>query len=362
MDYDKSPREGRVFCTRAWEQSKILLKRLSFLGGGLIAVVLVFGLFVYPTYASIGSFFDELFVRDVSGETTPPSKNSQTIPLLTASFNVNPTISYRADITVSEDGTLSADNGPIGDRVEVSPVSSHDQISVYVVRDGDSLAQIAQMFDVSKETIIWANDLSGNKIKPGQILTILPVSGIIHIVKKGDTLSSIAKKYKIDVENVAGFNDLSDGAVLIAGDELIIPNGKLQQMVPSTPMRTSSPKVYKQVTAGYYQSPLASYRRTQGFHGNNGVDLAAPIGSPIYASASGKVIISTTGGWNGGYGVYVVISHPNGTQTLYAHNKENVVNVGDQVKQGDIISSIGLSGRTTGPHVHFEVRGAKNPF
>jgi murein DD-endopeptidase MepM/ murein hydrolase activator NlpD len=67
-------------------------------------------------------------------------------------------------------------------------------------------------------------------------------------------------------------------------------------------------------------------------------------------------------GWNGGYGKYIVISHPNGTQTLYAHNLENYVSVGDAVVRGQIIGSVGSTGKSTGPHLHFEVRGAKNPF
>ena len=80
------------------------------------------------------------------------------------------------------------------------------------------------------------------------------------------------------------------------------------------------------------------------------------------ASASGEVIISRAGGWNGGYGSYVVIKHSNGTQTLYAHNSRNNVSVGDYVNQGDIIAFVGSTGKSTGPHVHFEIRGARNPF
>ena len=108
--------------------------------------------------------------------------------------------------------------------------------------------------------------------------------------------------------------------------------------------------------------PISGGRKSQGIHGHNGVDLAAPVGTPIMASASGKVIISRTGGYNGGYGTYVVISHSNGTQTLYAHMSDNYVTVGESVSQGQTIGEIGMTGRTTGPHIHFEVRGASNPF
>jgi len=114
---------------------------------------------------------------------------------------------------------------------------------------------------------------------------------------------------------------------------------------------------------GYYGHPIPSgARRTQGLHGYNGVDLGAPNGTPVVASAAGTVIISRQGGWNGGYGNYVVISHGNGTQTLYAHLSSNTVQTGDSVLQGQMIGYVGSTGRSTGAHLHIEVRGAKNPF
>jgi murein DD-endopeptidase MepM/ murein hydrolase activator NlpD len=112
----------------------------------------------------------------------------------------------------------------------------------------------------------------------------------------------------------------------------------------------------------YYSCPTTGVL-TQGLHGRNSVDIAAPVGTPLLASASGIVTISKSNGtWNGGYGNFVVISHDNGTQTLYAHMRNTVVAPGEKVYQGTKIGYIGVSGMTTGPHVHFEVRGAKNPF
>ena len=102
--------------------------------------------------------------------------------------------------------------------------------------------------------------------------------------------------------------------------------------------------------------------RTQGLHGYNGVDLASPSGTLIRAAASGDVIVSKSSGWNGGYGLYAVIRHNNGTQTLYAHNSLNLVTVGEHVVRGQIIGRVGSTGKSTGPHLHFEVRGARNPF
>ncbi|HRH55479.1 MAG TPA: M23 family metallopeptidase, partial [Candidatus Paceibacterota bacterium] len=101
---------------------------------------------------------------------------------------------------------------------------------------------------------------------------------------------------------------------------------------------------------------------SQGIHGWNGVDMSAPSGTPIYAAAGGTVIVSRVGGWNGGYGNYVVIEHAGGVQTLYAHMATDSVSVGETVSRGQNIGTVGNTGQSTGYHLHFEVRGAKNPF
>jgi hypothetical protein len=116
------------------------------------------------------------------------------------------------------------------------------------------------------------------------------------------------------------------------------------------------------VTVGYYINPVPNGYLTQGSHSYNAVDFGAPFGTPIYAAASGKVVASKTDGLNGGYGLCVVISHGNETQTLYAHMSSNIVTIGQTVEQGDVIGYVGSTGLSTGPHLHFEVYGAKNPF
>ena len=110
-------------------------------------------------------------------------------------------------------------------------------------------------------------------------------------------------------------------------------------------------------------APLARYVETQGIHGYNGVDLGAPSGTPIMASADGDVIVAKAGGYNGGYGSYVVIQHANGSQTLYAHMSKVSTYAGATVKQGQVIGGVGSTGRSTGAHLHLEIRnGPKNPF
>ena len=113
----------------------------------------------------------------------------------------------------------------------------------------------------------------------------------------------------------------------------------------------------------YYVSPVSHYIQTQGIHGYNAVDLAAPVGTPIVAAADGEITVAREGGWNGGYGSYVVITHDNGSQTLYAHMSKVATYDGQQVVQGQVIGYVGGTGESTGPHLHFEIRnGIRNPF
>jgi murein DD-endopeptidase MepM/ murein hydrolase activator NlpD len=194
------------------------------------------------------------------------------------------------------------------------------------------------------------------------MLTILPVSGVRYAVKKGDTLASVAKQFKGDADEIAQFNGISNGT-LAAGTEIIIPNGQEAFEPPPAKAAVKGGQASPSYS-GYYTNPLPGGRRTQGLHGTNGVDLAVAGNShaPIVAAASGDVIIAFEGGWNGGYGSYVVIKHDNGTQTLYAHMSSVNVGKGQSVNQGQVIGYVGSTGRSTGPHLHFEIRGARNPF
>jgi len=238
------------------------------------------------------------------------------------------------------------------------------KISVYIVHKGDTLSAVAKMFNVSANTITWANDLKSGVLKEGQELVILPISGVRHIVKSGDTLKSIAVKYKTDLDDILSYNDLSPDTKLKIGDEIIVPDGEITAISSGKSNSiTSSTSTNYPTYAGYYMRPIVGGRKTQGIHGQNGVDLGGlTSGSPVMASAEGTVIISKTSGWNGGYGLYIVISHPNGTQTLYSHLSRVLVFNGQRVEQGQTIGAIGNTGKSTGPHLHFEIRGARNPF
>ncbi len=307
---------------------------------------------------------------EVLTDPTAREHNSQTAPLLQAATNLDPNPARGgADLNIIENKALVAESGVGGGFVEIIN-RKNDAISIYEVKEGDTLSQIADMFGVSVNTIKWANNLE-NGSYPGQSLVILPISGIKHTVKSGGTIADIAKKYNADAKEIALFNGLSIESQLAVGDELIVPNVDLAQ---AEPKKTTTSKATAKATAAKSAPSTASGSsdwmikpvsgvRTQGIHGYNGIDIAAPVGTPMYAAAAGSVIIANSGGgWNGGYGNYVVIKHANGAQTLYAHMNSVAVTVGETVSQGTNIGTVGNTGKSTGAHLHFEVRGAKNPF
>lgn len=280
------------------------------------------------------------------------------------------------DIIVEEGALLSG--GPFnvdggGERV------GSGEISVHTVRpctedSCETLSHIAEMYGVSVNTILWANDIKDPKsVQPGDQLIILPITGIRHVVKDKETLASIAKKYGAEtseqveamVSDMVGYNRLASASDISVGDTVVVPGGVMHTAtVAKTSSKSgSTAKATSGASGGGgFVHPVPGAVRTQGIHGYNAVDLAAAAGTPIRAAAAGEVIVSKSGGWNGGYGNYVVVKHTNGSQTLYAHTSKNAVGVGASVTAGETIGYVGTSGRSTGAHLHFEVRGASNPF
>lgn len=226
------------------------------------------------------------------------------------------------------------------------------EIIGYTVKSGDTLSSIAAEFDISLNTILWANDLSSTTIKKGQELIILPISGVLYSVKRNDTLGGIAKIYKGDVGEIIAFNGLSNEGDIFIGDILIIPNGKMPSRISHIALTP--------VGESYFIFPCEG-KITQGLHPFNAIDIANSCGKPIVAAASGTV---QRAGWiNNIYGRIVTILHPNGVVTYYGHLSKVLVVPGQRVSAGDIIANIGNSGHTlgaTGCHLHFEVRNARN--
>ncbi|MEO6536440.1 MAG: peptidoglycan DD-metalloendopeptidase family protein [Candidatus Paceibacterota bacterium] len=363
------------------------------LGAAGISATLL-GTVLLLTPARVGAFWPFSTAKAADGGT--PILHDPSLNILAAALNTDPNPSKGDSLLpLSEGSALMANSGPDGALPDVSASNSDTStdsgssgsISVYTVKNGDSISGIASHFGISVNTILWANDLTiKSTIKPGMTLVILPVSGTQHTVTSGETLSSIAIKFKASAQEIATFNGLDAGATVVVGSTLVIPGGEVTasaatpttvHKLATTATKTSSTAVVAKTTSvkikadisapsassGYYANPVPGAILYQGIHGNNGVDLSAPSGTPIHAAAGGTVILSKgDGGWNGGYGSYVVISHANGTQTLYSHMSKDIISVGDVVSQGQLLGYVGETGEATGNHLHFEVRGAKNPF
>jgi murein DD-endopeptidase MepM/ murein hydrolase activator NlpD len=344
---------------------------------------LVVGFALVATAASLlpkraSAFWPFSLNANASTDTVVPSSVT---PVLSAPTNSDPNASRPLALDTSGGVALVAHSGPSGTAALSLEIPPPDRISVYVARPGDTLSEIAAMYGVSINTIIWANNLSGpSDVHPGDTLVILPVSGTERVVVQGDTLKSIAAKYGADATEIAQYNGLSDTAPLTVGSTIIIPGGEISTpkpaAAPSSTKKSGSAAASQSADAaepylggsgpaipGYFTNPLPGGIITQSIHGWNAVDIGAHTGTPILAAAAGTVIISkSTGAWDGGYGNYVVITHGNGTQTLYAHMQRTAVSPGQTVSAGQVIGYVGLTGLTTGAHLHFEVRGAKNPF
>ncbi|MFO0743936.1 MAG: peptidoglycan DD-metalloendopeptidase family protein [Candidatus Paceibacterota bacterium] len=273
------------------------------------------------------------------------------------------------DINISEDGLLVVQSGPMRLSTEKEkPIS--DTISLYEVKKGDTLDTVASLFGVSKNTIIWANNLKSKKLTVGDSLLIFPITGVQYTAKGSTSLAAIAKKYGADAEEIAEYNGISIDAKLAKGDVIFIPDAEMELEVDITKNKTTTtkkvvtPKYKNNVVAGYFMKPVSGCVRTQGLHGPYGtaIDFGCKVGTSIVAAADGVVIRAASSGYNGGYGEVVIISHPNGTQTIYAHLSQVSVSNGQKVSQGQVIGATGNTGRSTGPHLHFETRGTTNPF
>lgn len=252
----------------------------------------------------------------------------------------------------------------VGGANTVISSSSKGEVTEYRVAEGDTVSSIAQKFGVSIDTIVWENNLkSVGSIKPKQILRILPETGVNHTVKRGETVYSIAKYYSVDPQNIIDypFNAFANDETfaLNAGQNVLVPGGiKPKEIIIDTKVYAtkSVAPIPGVVGEGNFMWPTNGMITQKYYWYHPAVDIANHSNPPIVAAQGGTVV---TAGWNaGGYGNYVVIDHGNGYQTLYAHMVTGsiVVKAGDRVKQGQKLGLMGSTGRSTGTHLHFEVK------
>jgi len=253
-----------------------------------------------------------------------------------------------------------------GEDSAASPKSKKSR--VYTVQDGDTIASIAAQFNVSTNTVLWANGLSERAtIKVGDHITILPTTGVLHTVKSGDTVLGIAEKYDVKGREIAEYNRMDDSNKLSIGQKIIVPDGYVgpasaPSIVSGDTRMTASgptPEPAKVQGAGFVW-PTASRHISQYFRwGHTGIDIDNRSRPPVYAAQAGTVEFA---GWLGGYGNLLIINHGGGLQTYYAHNDIHYVAKGAKVAKGAAIAKMGSTGRSSGPHLHFEVRKGGRPI
>lgn len=234
-----------------------------------------------------------------------------------------------------------------------------DKILDYTVEKGDTLSTIAEKFGISTETIRWANNLINDNITVGDSLRILPVTGIAHKVAKGESVYTIAKKLDSDPQKIVDFpfNDFANPETfsLVEGQILIVPDGVKPAEQPTFRRQVYIASGPVTISGLGFTWPVRGIVSQFATWYHMALDIAAAFGAPVVASQNGVVSSVNVGTWDGGYGTSVYVRNGD-VETHYAHLGGVNVSVGQSVSAGStVLGWIGMTGRTTGPHVHFEV-------
>lgn len=243
--------------------------------------------------------------------------------------------------------------------------------TIYTVQDGDTITSIAAKFDISENTVLWANGLNArNVIKVGDHITILPTTGVLHAVQSGDTVSEIARKYDAKGSDIMKYNGLGEDAKLAIGQKIVVPDGYIApqqapQIIPRgrvadrDPDGGPTPEPAPVVGSGFVW-PTTTKHLSQYFKwGHTGIDIDNRSRPAVFAASEGTIEFT---GWLGGYGNLIIVNHGGGITTYYAHLDKFYVSKGQAVKKGAAIGQMGSTGRSTGPHLHFEVRKGGRPI
>lgn len=245
----------------------------------------------------------------------------------------------------------------------------------YVVKRGDTMSTIAENFNVSVQTILWANNMSSsNYLKVGETLEIPPQDGVVVKIAKGDTVESLAKKYSAAAADIVDFNWLEAPYTLTVGEEMFIPNGEMPVVVIAK-TTSSTPTSYKQSSIAYTQTTAdpnvgrflgsvmnGAYAMSRGYYaGHYGMDFYPTGGArpSVVAACAGTVISAGWGYWGtsyGGYGNYAHVDCGNGYTILNAHMASLSVSAGQYVAKGQALGVVGATGVAYGVHTHFELR------
>lgn len=254
-----------------------------------------------------------------------------------------------ADFT--RDSVLAAQNTP---ETIIPAGRPRSEIIKYTVKEGETIAAIASVYNVSEDTIKWANNLTSiDSVNPGDSLSIPPVTGVIHKVEAGDSIALVAQKYEADQQTVVDypFNYVDDSLALNVGQTLFVPGGKKPEPKPAYWPARNYP-IYVAGGSGLFAWPVRGEISQFPSWWHPAADIAVPYGTPIYAAYGGVVTAANYSRY--GYG-YHIVTDGDGYTNMYAHLSDIKVSAGQTVSKGQLIGAVGCTGRCTGPHLHFEV-------
>lgn len=279
---------------------------------------------------------DEISPEQVSYNTSSISE----VPTVTSAV----TLENATDIfynSITSDNTLVGD-GTIG--------MKYDE---YIIEEGDNLTTISRKIGANLDTLVSVNKITNaNRLRPGQKIVIPNRNGLLYTIKKDESIEEIAERYDVSLNRVLSFNKISDPNDIEVGDDIFLPGAKytLDERIDKFGQMFSIPTTITRISSvfGYRVHPITGVRTK-----HMGVDIPGILNTPVYAARKGKVIFA---GYSGGYGNLVIVRHDKGYTTYYGHLNSITTRAGATVGVGVMIGRMGSTGRSTGSHLHFEVR------
>ncbi|MBW5389046.1 M23 family metallopeptidase, partial [Brachyspira hampsonii] len=289
-----------------------------------------------PVSAAYSKVLDEISPEEVSYNTSSISE----VPTVTSAV----TLENATDIFynyITSDNTLVGD-GTIG--------MKYDE---YIIEEGDNLTVISKKIGVNLDTLVSVNKMSNaNRLRPGQKIVIPNRNGLLYTMKKNETIEDVAERYDVSLSRILNLNKISDTSSIEEGDDIFLPGAKytLDERIDKFGQMFSIPTTITRISSvfGYRVHPITGVRTK-----HMGVDIPGRLNTPVYAARKGKVIFA---GYSGGYGNLVIVRHDKGYTTYYAHLNSITTRSGATVGVGVMIGRMGSTGRSTGSHLHFEVR------
>ncbi|MDP3685226.1 MAG: M23 family metallopeptidase [bacterium] len=349
-------------------------------GGVLLLVGAVVGGNLFTTAADRGSLLFTLFGGGEIEEGIIPEQRSKEaakrgaliglIPPAVAGGITEDDLEFELANTLGGNALIST---AVPETAEAS-AARRKGVVAYAVQEGDAPGSIAARFGVSTNTILWANGIQERDvIRIGDILVIPPVSGVLHTVAKGDDVTGLARKYDAKTEDIVAQNDLSEDGDIRIGQKIVVPDGQ----PPTPPRRVATHREEREQPTTEEIEPTPAGEETPRVAGEDllwpiptrhisqyfgwrhtGVDISDRSRPSVKAAQDGTVSFS---GWLGGYGRLVIVDHGKGLRTYYAHLGASNVSAGEKIGRGEILGKVGSTGRSTGPHLHFEVRQGDRP-